>query len=213
MTTIKVTMKSTGDVVKRIPVAIQQGNSNRVIEKPTDRYGIAAFSSMDGSGRVFVDGRPHYQGPLNRDISIELWSLTSGTGEGNDGAPQGISGGSIAYPSMQTRSLMVGTREIFTDSEGYIVHPAEWSEDFVRALAKQDKLDLNDEHWEVIHYLREFYEQKHVQCTVRDMIKHFRKTWGKDRGNNKYLHQLFPQGGPQKQGNRLAGLLRTKGEH
>jgi len=29
----------------------------------------------------------------------------------------------------------------------------------------------------------------------------------------RFLRDLFPIGGPQKQGNRLAGLLRTKGEH
>jgi tRNA 2-thiouridine synthesizing protein E len=34
-----------------------------------------------------------------------------------------------------------------------------------------------------------------------------------DRGSSAALHRLFPRGGPQKQGNRLAGLLRTKGEH
>jgi cobyrinic acid a,c-diamide synthase len=34
-----------------------------------------------------------------------------------------------------------------------------------------------------------------------------------ERGNNHHLHEIFPVGGPQKQGNRLAGLLRTKGEH
>jgi tRNA 2-thiouridine synthesizing protein E len=45
------------------------------------------------------------------------------------------------------------------------------------------------------------------------MIRHFRKLWGEERGSSRYLHRLFPRGGPQKQGNRLAGLLRTKGEH
>jgi tRNA 2-thiouridine synthesizing protein E len=45
------------------------------------------------------------------------------------------------------------------------------------------------------------------------MIWHFSKVWGPDHGNNHHLHTLFPIGGPQKQGNRLAGLLKTKGEH
>jgi tRNA 2-thiouridine synthesizing protein E len=45
------------------------------------------------------------------------------------------------------------------------------------------------------------------------MIRHFVQAWGPARGNNHHLHDLFPVGGPQKQGNRLAGLLRTKGEH
>ena len=45
------------------------------------------------------------------------------------------------------------------------------------------------------------------------MIRHFRRVWGEAKGSTRYLHRLFPRGGPQKQGNRLAGLLRTKGEH
>ena len=62
-------------------------------------------------------------------------------------------------------------------------------------------------------YLREYYVHRGVQAGVRDMIRHFRKVWDNERGSNRYLHRLFPRGGPQKQGNRLAGLLRTKGEH
>ena len=46
-----------------------------------------------------------------------------------------------------------------------------------------------------------------------DMIRHFSEAWGPQRGSNHHLHEMFPRGGPQKQGNRLAGLLRTKGEH
>jgi tRNA 2-thiouridine synthesizing protein E len=45
------------------------------------------------------------------------------------------------------------------------------------------------------------------------MVRHFRNVWNAEKGSNRYLHGLFPRGGPQKQGNRLAGLLRTKGEH
>mgnify|MGYP000034168362 CR=1 FL=1 len=127
--------------------------------------------------------------------------------------PQGLDGGSIAYPSTQTDSVLVNGREVLTDSEGYIVNPGEWSEAFVEALAAKEGLTLNHEHWEVIRFLHDSYDRKHLQCTVRDMIKHFRSAWDKDRGSNKYLHELFPRGGPQKQGNRLAGLLRTKGEH
>jgi len=62
---------------------------------------------------------------------------------------------------------------------------------------------LNDEHWQVIYFIRYFHEQHGVQAAVRDMIKHFRKTWGREKGSSKYLHQIFPKGGPQKQDNRL----------
>lgn len=214
MTRVKVVMKTSAAPVKRIDVRLQlDGAGDAPLTAQTDREGIAHFPDVSGSGRVYVDGRSQYQGKLDGDILVELWSLTGGGAGVSGGAPQGMDGGSIAYPSMQTRGVMVNGHEVLTDSEGYIVHPAEWSEAFVQALADAEGLTLTAEHWEVVRYLRDFYNQKHVQCTVRDMIKHFRQTWGKEKGSNRYLHTLFPRGGPQKQGNRLAGLLRTKGEH
>lgn len=112
-----------------------------------------------------------------------------------------------------TKALKVNDKEIETDSEGYITHLDEWSEDFARALAKQEDLELTDEHWQVIKYLRDYYQEHSVQAQVRAMIKHFTQEWGPERGSNHYLHDIFPKGGPQKQGNRLAGLHRTRGEH
>jgi tRNA 2-thiouridine synthesizing protein E len=113
----------------------------------------------------------------------------------------------------QIRIVKVGDREIETDQEGYILHMDQWSEDYARALAKIEGLTLTDEHWQIIHFIREFESRRQVQPQVREMIKHFTALWGPERGNNHHLHDLFPLGGPQKQGNRLAGVRRTKGEH
>jgi tRNA 2-thiouridine synthesizing protein E len=109
--------------------------------------------------------------------------------------------------------LLVDGKIIETDTEGYIENLDEWSEAFAIARAKEEGLELTDEHWQVIRFLRNYYQKHGVQAQVRVMISHFRNEWGGARGNNHYLHDLFPKGGPQKQGNRLAGLLRTKGEH
>ena len=105
-------------------------------------------------------------------------------------------------------------KQIATDQEGYIQDMSEWSELFAVAIAEKEGIRLTDEHWEVIWYIRNYYDKHQVQAQVLDMIKHFEQKWGKERGNNKYLHKLFPTGGgPQKQGNRIAGIRRTKGEH
>lgn len=112
-----------------------------------------------------------------------------------------------------TRTLLVGGKKIETDSEGYLRNLDDWSEEFAKARATEEGLELTDEHWQVIRYLRDYYDEHRVQAQVRIMIPHFGQEWGPERGNNHYLHDLFPIGGPQKQGNRLAGLLRTKGEH
>jgi tRNA 2-thiouridine synthesizing protein E len=111
------------------------------------------------------------------------------------------------------RTIRVNGHDIATDPEGYLLHLDDWSEDFARAQAREEHLELTDAHWQVIHFLREYYDEHRVQAQVRVMIRHFTQVWGPERGNNHVLHELFPRGGPQKQGNRLAGLLKTKGEH
>jgi tRNA 2-thiouridine synthesizing protein E len=107
----------------------------------------------------------------------------------------------------------VSGTQVATDSEGYLLDRSQWSEDFARALAAREGLVLTLEHWEVIRFLRDYEFQHGVQAQVRVMIPHFTGRWGAERGSNHHLHEMFPRGGPQKQGNRLAGLLRTKGEH
>jgi len=119
----------------------------------------------------------------------------------------------MRYRNMQTKELDVNGSIVLTDSEGYIVDADDWTEDFVKALAQSENLTLTDEHFEVVKFLRGYYELHRVQCEVRKIVKHFKKHWNSDKATSSYLHQIFPRGGPQKQGNRLAGLLRTKGEH
>jgi tRNA 2-thiouridine synthesizing protein E len=111
------------------------------------------------------------------------------------------------------RLVWVGERAVPTDSEGYLRHLDDWSEDFARAQARAEGLTLTPRHWEVIRFLRDHYHTHGVQAQVRLMVRHFTQAWGPQDGSNHALHAMFPVGGPQKQGNRLAGLLRTKGEH
>ena len=120
-----------------------------------------------------------------------------------------------AYREFAARTLRVDGRDIPVDSEGYLRNLADWSEDFARALAEREQLTLTPAHWELIRFLRDHFHAHGVQAQVRVMIKHFSQPqhWGPVRGSNHALHEMFPIGGPQKQGNRLAGLLRTKGEH
>ena len=109
-------------------------------------------------------------------------------------------------------SYVVNGEELETGEEDFLLE-ANFSDDVPPVIAAAEKIALTDEHWEVIRFLREHYEAHGVQAQVRVMIRHFREAWGSARGTNHHLHDLFPRGGPQKQGNRLAGLLKTKGEH
>ncbi|MGD2117171.1 MAG: TusE/DsrC/DsvC family sulfur relay protein [Chromatiales bacterium] len=206
-------MKFSNEPLKRTPVELQMdADGIRTDPVATDRTGIAYFDLPAGSGKVLVSGVERYHGRLDGEIVIELWSITQSE-NASTGRQGNFPSGSNAYPNMITRAIDVNGKSILTDSEGYLVDPADWSEDFVKARAAFEGLQLNAEHWELIRYLREHYAGRGHQASVRDMMRHFRKVWGQERSSNRYLHKLFPHGGPQKQGNRLAGLLRTKGEH
>ena len=99
--------------------------------------------------------------------------------------------------AIRVEYVNVDGKEVATDQEGYIQDLDQWSEGFAVAQADKEGLDLTEEHWDVIWLLRNHYEEHGIQ----------------ERGNNRYLHDLFPMGGPQKQGNRVAGIRKTKGEH
>jgi tRNA 2-thiouridine synthesizing protein E len=211
---IHISMKFTNQPVKRTPVVLLlDTDPEHPVTGSTDRGGTATFDIPPASGKILVNGSTRYHGRLDGDIDISLWSPTDSDSVAERGAPGGGESGSIAYPGMKTRVLKVDGGEVVTDSEGYLVNLGDWSEAFVRAEAEAEGLALTDEHWEVVRFLRDFYERRQVQANVREIIKHFRSVWGKERGSNRHLHAIFPRGGPQKQGNRLAGLLRTKGEH
>ena len=171
-----------------------------------------AYRVLRGHG---VDGQR--DGIIYRNVLASYAHLRSGAG--TDWAPQFVAfvrAHSIAskpQASALTRTVMVNGKPIATDVEGYLKTLDDWSEDFAREQAKAESLELTEVHWQVIHFLRAYFEEHRVQAQVRAMIWHFAKVWGPKQGNNHYLHALFPIGGPQKQGNRLAGLLRTKGEH
>jgi tRNA 2-thiouridine synthesizing protein E len=213
MISVKVSMKATREPLKRTPVVLEF-DADGAATPPvlTDRDGVARFDRPPGSGRVLVSGLQRYDGRLAGEIPIELWSILQPE-QDSKGGPGELPSGSNAYPGMSTRRLQVGDQAVLVDSEGYLVDPQDWSEDFARALAAEEGLALTGEHWELIRYLRAYYARHGVQASVRDMIAHFREVWGREQGSNRGLHRLFPCGGPQKQGNRLAGLLRTKGEH
>lgn len=213
MIAVRVRMKVTNEPLKRTPVVLQIDADGAETEPVlTDRTGVARFELPPASGKILVSGVERYHGRLAGEILIDLWSIIQ---PGNDsaGMPGEFPVGSNAYPGMTTRAVAVGNREVLTDGEGYLVNPGDWSEGFARAQAALEGLELKAEHWEVIRALREHYARHGAQMSVRDMIRHFREVWGAAKGSNRYLHKLFPRGGPQKQGNRLAGLLRTKGEH
>jgi len=107
-------------------------------------------------------------------------------------------------------SIEVNGKVLDTDEEGYISNLSEWEPGVAEQMAKDDDCDLTDPHWEVINFLREYYDEYQIAPAVRVLTKAIGKRLGKDKGNSKYLYALFPYG-PAKQACRYAGLPKPTG--
>lgn len=107
-------------------------------------------------------------------------------------------------------ALEVNGQVIETDEEGYLENLGDWTRDIATAMAEAEDVDLTEEHWGIIDFLREYYEEYQIAPAVRVLTKAVGKKMGKDKGNSKYLYSLFPYG-PGKQACKYAGLPKPTG--
>ena len=97
-----------------------------------------------------------------------------------------------------------------TDHEGYLKRQSDWTEALAVELASADGIELSEAHWEVMHFLQEYYEKYDIAPAIRILTKQMGKRFGKEKGNSKYLYELLPKG-PAKQACRYAGLPKPTG--
>lgn len=95
--------------------------------------------------------------------------------------------------------------ELQTDEDGFLLDPEDWDESFANATAKQSELDMNDDHWRVIHLIREIFSETGVVPELRTILKKLREMIGKDQATRKYVYNLFPFGYGQ-QACKIAGM-------
>lgn len=93
------------------------------------------------------------------------------------------------------------------DAEGYLVEPMDWNDDVARALARAENIELGDDHWDVIRFMRAYYEEHQVAADARFVIKHLANRVGADA--QKLLFVLFPYG-YVKQACKIAGMRRPR---
>ncbi len=101
-------------------------------------------------------------------------------------------------------SVNVNGKEIEIDEDGFIVNFEEWSEDVARVLARMENIpEMNEDHWKVISYLRDYFKQFEIAPMIRKLCK--------ETGFSlKYIYELFPKG-PAKGACKLAGLPKPTG--
>ena len=107
-------------------------------------------------------------------------------------------------------NIEVNGKSYETDEEGYLLNLGEWNQDVAAYIAKTESLDMTDNHWEVINFLREYYDEYQIAPAVRVLTKAIGKKFGPEKGTSQYLYELFPYG-PGKQACKVAGLPKPTG--
>ena len=56
---------------------------------------------------------------------------------------------------------------IETDENGYLVSLEDWSEGVAGKLAEDEEITMNDQHWEIINFLRDYYQEFQIAPAVK----------------------------------------------
>lgn len=73
-----------------------------------------------------------------------------------------------------------------------MLDPIDRSEQHAQAVAAREHIELSDDHWDVIDFMREFYGERQVAADARFVIKHLWRRYGPQARSR--LFELFPHG-------------------
>lgn len=77
---------------------------------------------------------------------------------------------------------------------------------YARVLAKGEGVELTDEHWEAMRFMRAYLDKHQIAPDARHVIKHLSERLGASRNR---LFELFPYGYVQ-QTCKIAGMRRPR---
>lgn len=90
---------------------------------------------------------------------------------------------------------------VHTEEEPIVSH---WDRGVAQSLAGELGVELNDPAWEVVQFLRHYFEELGGIQYSRDLSAMLEQRY-KSQGGLRYLFTLFP-GGPISQGCKIAGI-------
>ena len=96
------------------------------------------------------------------------------------------------------------------DDEGYLVHPESWTPQAATQLANEEGIALSDDHWEIIRFVRDHYDEHRVIPDVRHVTGYLMDQHGISKKTAKTrLFSLFPYG-YVKQACKIAGMKKPR---
>ena len=68
------------------------------------------------------------------------------------------------------------------DEEGYLTDISAWSPELAELIAQDENIEMGDDAWEVVNFLRDYYEEYQIAPAVRVLTKAVKKKLGPDPG-------------------------------
>jgi tRNA 2-thiouridine synthesizing protein E len=101
-------------------------------------------------------------------------------------------------------------RVIEIDDEGFLRNLDDWSEDVAVYIAEKENIHLKEQHWEVIKFMRQYYNDYNVPPMPMVILKVLNTLAGTDKYTMKSLCGLF-QGSSIRKACQLAGIPKPHG--
>ena len=101
--------------------------------------------------------------------------------------------------------LNVNGVTIALDREGYMLDPSQWNEAVAHALAEKENIELTEDVWEVIKFVRDYFIERQSVPEHRLLLQELRRRHGKEKATRKYVYNMFPYGYGQ-QACKIAGM-------
>ncbi len=101
--------------------------------------------------------------------------------------------------------LKVNEQTINIDHEGYLLEPSDWNEHVAHAIAKKEGIEMSDDVWEVVMFVRENFEINQCIPEHRRLLQALHKKHGKEKATRRYVYDMFPYGYGQ-QACKIAGM-------
>lgn len=99
--------------------------------------------------------------------------------------------------------------QVFTD-DGFLVDHRAWTRELANQLAQLLGLELGSAHWEVLHFLRDYYIRFDHLPNTRQFVAAVRKSLKPELGQSRQLAKLFGESF-LKNACRIAGLPKPPG--
>lgn len=101
--------------------------------------------------------------------------------------------------------LEVNGNSIPLDREGYLLDPSLWNTDVAAVLAEKEDIELTEDVWEVVNFVRDYYNERQAVPEHRLLLQELKRRHGKEKATRKYVYNMFPYGYGQ-QACKIAGM-------